>query len=127
MGGGRDGRRPPLRRCVGWSRVAAFEARYTPFHNRFITYRIGPYWVTEQQEGVVRRSDGRAFNVEKDVEVSGGLWWHFVDVGMRLTGLDGFGHRGHMAGTFDFLPPGTLIEFRYRGAGVQASGTAPAR
>lgn len=111
--------RPPLRRCVGWRKVAAFGARYASFHNHFLSYRSGPYRITEQQQGVVRRSDGRAFNIYTNVEVTGGIWWHLVDLCGHLTGVAGFGHPGYASSTFVFIPRRSNVAFRYRGAAVQ--------
>lgn len=112
---------PPLKRCVGWRKVDAFEARYASFDNRMVSYRVGPYRVTEQQDGVVRRADGRLFNVFTRVEVSGGLWWHLVEGSSWLTGMSGFGHPGHISSTFFFIPQHAIPNFRYRGAGVHSA------
>ena len=115
---------PVQRRCVGWQRISRWEAPYRRFHNRFVSYRVGPYRVTEQQDGLVRRADGRLFNVAKSVEVTGGLWWHLLDAWFEVTGLIGFGHPGYVSGTFNHLPQGAYGRFPYRGAVGPAERTS---
>jgi hypothetical protein len=106
----------PQRACLAWRRVPQFEAQYVHFQVEPHSYRVGPFRVSEIRDGLVRRADGRVFNLYKNVEVTGGLWWWLVEMCGRATGVSGFGHAGHVDSTYSHIPREKVIGFTLLGA-----------